>query len=78
MDNLSFLTQSEAAEFLRVSVRTLERFRGNALGPKFVRMSRGGQILYTKSALESWAAARTYSSTSEADAAEARRFDPEE
>lgn len=70
MNDFSFLTQSEAAEFLRLSTRTLERFRVSGGGPRFVRTSRRGRILYSRGELQTWAEARTFSSTSEADAAE--------
>jgi hypothetical protein len=37
---LAMLTQSECAEILRLSERTLERFRVSGVGPKFVRMGK--------------------------------------
>src|SRR5262249_30901623 len=37
---LAMLTQSECAELLRLSERTLERLRVSGLGPNFVRVGR--------------------------------------
>jgi hypothetical protein len=66
-NNRHFLTQSEAAEFLRLSSRTLERHRIAGTGARFVKMGR--RVFYRLSDLENWATERTFSSTSEADAA---------
>jgi len=63
----NFVTQTEAAEALRVSLRTLERFRVEGSGPKFIKAGR--RVLYRLSDLEAWAAERTFSSTAEAQAA---------
>ena len=62
-----FLTQTEAADLLRLSPRTLERYRVAGTGPKFVKAGR--RVLYRRSDLEDWALANTFSSTSEADIA---------
>ena len=60
---LAMLTQSECAELLRLSERTLERLRVSGLGPKFVRM--GKSVRYRIEHVEEWIAARVVSSTSE-------------
>ena len=65
MDTPLFLTQSEAADLLRLSPRTLERHRVAGTGPRFVKAGR--RVLYRQSDLEAWASANTFSSTSEAD-----------
>ena len=70
MNDTSYLTQREAAKFLRLSTRTLERYRIDGSGPRFVRTSRRGRILYARGELAAWAEARTFSNTSEADAAD--------
>ena len=63
MDNAeSYLTQPEAAKILRVSTRSLERWRLAGTGPKYIR---AGRILYSRAALEAWLADRTFTSTSE-------------
>jgi len=69
MDATTFLTQNEAAEFLRLSPRTLERHRVAGTGPRFVKAGR--RVLYRHDELDRWAAARTFRSTSEVDAAAA-------
>lgn len=64
MASLQYVTQSEAADFLRISERTLERWRVEGNGPRFRRFGR--RIVYAQSDLESWADGRCYQSTSEA------------
>ena len=63
----TFLIQAEAAEYLRLSGRSLERHRVAGTGPRFVKAGR--RVLYRRDELDRWAAARTFRSTSEADAA---------
>ena len=71
MNSTTYLTQAEAADYLRLSSRTLERHRVTGSGPFFCRLgTRGGRIVYARAELEAWAAARTFASTSEADAAD--------
>jgi excisionase family DNA binding protein len=60
---LAMLTQSECAELLRLSERTLERLRVSGLGPKFVRMGRS--VRYRQNDVEAWLASRIVGSTSE-------------
>jgi predicted DNA-binding transcriptional regulator AlpA len=62
-----FLTQIEAAKVLRISPRTLERSRVDGSGPSFVKAGR--RVLYRRADIDSWAAERTFRSTSEAQAA---------
>ena len=66
-DHDRFLVTQEAAERLRLSPRSLERFRLNGMGPCFVKAGR--RVLYRISDLDAWANARTYASTAEAEAA---------
>ena len=61
-----FLTQSETAQVLRLSERTLERLRVAGQGPKFVKAGR--RVLYRDADLEAWTASRTFGSTAEAQA----------
>jgi len=60
---LALLTQSEAAELLRISERTLERLRVSGTGPKFIRIRHA--IRYRQSDVEAWLASRVVGSTSE-------------
>lgn len=63
----AFMTQAEAAEYLRVSTRTLERLRATGTGPRFTRLGR--RTVYATSELDAFASSRTFTSTAEADAA---------
>jgi predicted DNA-binding transcriptional regulator AlpA len=60
---MTLLTASETAQFLRLSVRSLDRLRCEGLGPKFVKLRK--RVLYRQSDLEAWIASRTVKSTSE-------------
>jgi excisionase family DNA binding protein len=57
------LTVLDAAAYLRLSRRTLERLRVSGLGPKFVKCGRS--VRYRQSDLEEWIAARVVRGTSE-------------
>ena len=56
-------TQREAAELLRLSERSLERYRLTGTGPRFVKA--GHSVRYREADLEAWVASRIVSSTSE-------------
>jgi excisionase family DNA binding protein len=58
------LTQSEAAQFLRVSVRTLERLRVSGEGPTYIKTGR--LVRYRQADLDRWIADHQRHSTSEA------------
>lgn len=60
----TLLTQREAALALRLSERTLERMRGQGIGPRFTRQSKR-RIGYRQADLDAYLAARTHQSTSE-------------
>lgn len=57
-----YLTVEEAAEYLRLSVRTLENKRWAGSGPAF---HRHGRVFYHIDDIKEWAATRRYNSTSE-------------
>jgi excisionase family DNA binding protein len=59
------LTVHEAADYLRLSKRTLERLRVSGLGPKFVKCG-GRSIRYRQSDLDEWISRRIVGSTSQA------------
>jgi hypothetical protein len=59
----SLLTQSECAELLRLSPRTLERLRGEGTGPRFLRIRHS--IRYRPADVEAWQASLVVRSTSE-------------
>ena len=57
------LTQREVALALRCSERTLERWRVQGIGPRFVRLN--ASIRYRQQDLDAHVAARVVASTSE-------------
>jgi excisionase family DNA binding protein len=58
------LTQAETAELLRLSERTLERWRVIGGGPAFCKF--GKRVLYRRTDLEKWIASHLCHNTSEA------------
>lgn len=58
-----YLTNNEAAEFLRLSPRTLEKQRVIGGGPRFRKFGR--RVMYAIVDLETWADARSYEMTSD-------------
>ena len=65
-----FLIQQEAAAYLRLSPRTLERHRVAGSGPRFVKA--GKRVLYRVDDIDAWVAARTFASTAEAQSGSVR------
>ena len=63
----AYLTQDEVAALLRLSARTLERHRLAGTGPQYTKLGR--RVVYKREAIDAWAAANTFSSTSEAEGA---------
>ena len=61
---MRFLTPEEAAEYLRLSPRTIERYRYMGSGPRFRRFGR--VIRYTVWDLDVWADTRSYLMTDDA------------
>lgn len=57
----------EAADFLKVSTKTMERWRAEGGGPKYCKYGR--VVLYRRGEIESWLTANTFGSTSEYQAA---------
>jgi predicted DNA-binding transcriptional regulator AlpA len=53
----ALLTEVQTAEFLNISVRTLQAWRINLAGPRFVRAGRA--IRYRRSDLTAWIEANT-------------------
>lgn len=60
----SLIREGEAADFLGLSDRTLQGFRQDGGGPRFVRIS-SRCIRYKRAWLQEWAEAKAASSTSE-------------
>jgi len=60
----AFLTPKEAAAYLRVSKSYTDKLRVYGGGPRFLRFGKR-KVLYRRSDLDLWAAARCFGSTSE-------------
>ena len=58
-----FLTTVEAAKYLRLSIRTLEKCRYLGGGPRFRKFGR--IVRYTAADLDEWARARSFEMTSD-------------
>lgn len=65
-----YLTNSEAATFLRLSPRTLEKLRVLGGGPRFRKFGR--RVLYATADLEAWADEHSYGMTSDPEYVEHR------
>ncbi|MFP3688050.1 MULTISPECIES: helix-turn-helix transcriptional regulator [Burkholderia] len=63
-----YLTNDEAAEYLRLSPRTLEKQRVIGNGPKFRKFGR--RVMYAVVDLDTWADQRSYETTSDPEYAE--------
>jgi len=62
-----YLTTTEAAAFLRLSPRTLERYRVEGGGPRFLKAGRGkrARVLYREEDLITWLESVSFTTTSE-------------
>ena len=58
-----YLNQTEAGSLLGLSVRTLERFRWDGRGPKYLKLGR--RVVYAREDLTAWAESRRRASTSD-------------
>lgn len=58
-----FLSNAQAARFLNLSPRTLEKLRVVGGGPQFRKLGR--RVMYTVEELDAWAAMRRCDSTSD-------------
>ena len=64
-----YLSNGEAADFLRLSPRTLEKQRVIGGGPRFRKFGR--RVMYALMDLEAWADARSFGMTSDPEYTEA-------
>lgn len=64
---LVFLTSNEAADLLRLSRRTLERWRLEGSGPRYIKLGAGkrSRVVYRESEIVSWVNQSSFGSTSE-------------
>ena len=58
-----YLRTKEAAEFLSLSARTLEKHRTYGTGPAYRKL--GGRVVYAVDALDTWASRGAVTSTSD-------------
>ena len=63
VDERQYLSTRQAAEWLGLSPRTLDRYRVSGDGPAFHRF--GGRVRYRRADIEAWAATRRRASTSD-------------
>ena len=65
------LETRDAAPLVGVSVGTLENWRTQGVGPKFLKISNGrqGKVVYDPDDIAIWRDARRFQSTSEVEAA---------
>ena len=63
-----YLTNDEAADYLRLSPRTLEKQRVMGGSPKFRKFGR--RVMYAVTDLDAWAEDRSYETTSDPEYAE--------
>ena len=61
-----FLRTKEAAEFLSLSARTLEKHRTYGTGPTYRKI--GGRVVYALEDLQAWTAVAARKSTTDQDA----------
>jgi hypothetical protein len=61
---MNLLNQQEASLWLKLSERTLERFRLTGDGPRYTKLGR--RVLYRQDDLEAWIVSNLRSNTSEA------------
>ena len=69
MQKHQYLTEREAAEHTRRSVRTLQRERVEPGDDPLPFVKIGRRVLYRLADIEAWLERRTFQSTAEADAA---------
>jgi hypothetical protein len=62
---LVFLDNKQAADFLKLSPRTLEKHRVTGGGPRFRKLGR--RVVYAVADLEAWANERICSNTSDSN-----------
>lgn len=68
-----YLTNDEAADYLRLSPRTMEKQRVLGGGPRFRKFGR--RVMYAVSDLDTWADSRSFEATSDPEYAERHAAD---
>lgn len=67
----ALLTTPEAATYLNMQPSTLEQWRWNGRGPRFIKLSRS--VRYRREDLDEFLAARVFNNTTEAQAVEIQK-----
>lgn len=62
-DARRYLSERQAADYLGVSDKTLQRYRGSGQGPQFIKLS--GRVLYDVHDCDAWMTSQKVQSTSE-------------
>ena len=62
-ENHEFLTNKEAADFLRLKPATLDLYRCEGRGPEYRK--HGARVMYSKAVLMAWSDGHRYKSTSQ-------------
>jgi predicted DNA-binding transcriptional regulator AlpA len=70
-----YLRTQEAARFLGLSLRTLEKHRTYGTGPLYRKL--GGRVVYALADLQQWADSATVSSTSDPNSGTVRPATPQ-
>lgn len=64
----TYMTTTEAAEYLRLSTGTLENYRVKGTGPAYHQRSRKSRVYYRREDLDAWLAGARKTNTSEVPA----------
>jgi len=59
-----YMSEKQAADYLGLSNKTLQRYRGNGQGPQFIKCGGRGRILYDIQDCDTWMEAHKVQSTS--------------
>lgn len=62
-----YLSTAAVAALLNIDKRTLQRYRSNGGGPRFIKLGPGkrAKILYLRTDIDQWLASRTFRVTAE-------------
>ncbi len=61
-ENRRYMSETQAAEYLGLSDKTLQRYRGNGKGPPYIKC--GGRVLYDVLDCDLWMCGQKVQSTS--------------
>lgn len=61
-DGRRYLSEKQTAEYLGLSIKTLQRYRIRGIGPKYIKCV--GRVLYDRQDIDSWMEQQKVTSTS--------------